>query len=319
MPFVTEELWQMLGQRLGKGAFAPSLLEAPYPARRPVDEAAERSFGPVLGVVEAIRNVRGEMNVPWKTVLSGVEVGALSAEALETLRAELGRVQRLGNVQGLVLHPAGKPAGRRPQCAVSVGDGFEVLVPLAGAVDMAAETARVDKELARLAGEMEGVEKRLQNPSFVERAPREVVEEARARIEELGERRRKLLAHRALLDGAVPPAPPPEAAPAVATSPAAAGERKAAPSGTELARKAAAARKAAPPPKRATPAPKKAASAKKGVAPRKAVPARKPAPARTPARPVKAATRKAPARGKARSAAKGSTRKKGGARRPARR
>jgi valyl-tRNA synthetase len=222
MPFVTEELWQMLGQNVGQGRFAPSLLEAPYPARRPVDEAAERSFGPVLGVVEAIRNVRGEMNIPWKTVLSGVEVGGLSAEALATLRAEPGRVERLGNVQGLVLHPAGRAAGRRPQCAVSVGDGFEVLIPLAGAVDMAAETARVDKELARIAAELEGVEKRLANPSFVERAPKEVVDEARARVEELGEKRRNLEAHRALLAGdALPGATPaPVHAPTAAAAPA---------------------------------------------------------------------------------------------------
>jgi valyl-tRNA synthetase len=214
MPFVTEELWQTLKTRLGATSWPASILEAPYPLRRDVDEEAERSFAPVLGVVEAIRNVRGEMNVPWKTVFHGVEVGALSPAAFATVRAEQGRIERLGNVQGLVLHEAGRPAGRRPQCAVAVGDGFEVLVPLAGAVDMAAETARVDKELAKIAGELDGVAKRLANPSFVERAPREVVEEARARVAELGEKRRKLEAHRALL------AEVPEAAPASAPVPA---------------------------------------------------------------------------------------------------
>jgi len=66
-------------------------------------------------------------------------------------------------------------------------------------VDMAAETARVDKELAKLAAEVDGVAKRLANPSFVDRAPPEVVEEARARVAELGDRRRKLEAHRDLL------------------------------------------------------------------------------------------------------------------------
>jgi valyl-tRNA synthetase len=226
MPFVTEELWQMLGQRVGDGAWPPSLLEAPYPARRPVDEGAERSFGPVLGVIEAIRNVRGEMNVPWKTVFQGVEVGGLSPEALATLRSEQGRVERLGNVQGLVLHEAGRPAGRRPQCAVAVGDGFEVLIPLAGAVDMAAETARVDKEIARLAAELDGVAKRLANPSFVEKAPPEVVEEARARVLELGDRQGKLEAHRGLLTGAPPQAAPAEPGPATPPAPAALARRE---------------------------------------------------------------------------------------------
>ena len=279
MPFVTEELWQMLGQRLGVANWPPSLLEAPYPERRPVDEASERAFAPVLGVVEAIRSVRGEMNVPWKTVFQGVEVGGLSAEALGTVRAEQGRILRMGNVEGLVLHDAGRPAGRRPQCAVSVGDGFEVLIPLAGAVDMAAETARVDKEIARLVGDMEGVEKRLANPSFVDRAPKEVVDEARARVEELAERRRKLEAHRAMLTGEAPAGPAP-----VAAAPAA-----------PLARRAKDGK--------AKPAEKKPAAKKKAVPGKKVVPARKPAPRKGKAPVPKKPAVKKPAAGKKKTVA----------------
>jgi valyl-tRNA synthetase len=201
MPFVTEELWQTLKDAVGAGGWPATILEARYPERRPADAAAVEAFAPVIGVVDAIRNVRGEMNVPWKTALRGVEVGGLSAAALATLRAEQGRVQRLANVEGFVLHPAGQGAPRRPQCAVSVGAGFEVLVPLAGVVDMAAETARVSKEIARVEADLGGIEKRLGNPGFAEKAPPEVVDEARARAEELRERRRKLEAHRALLGG----------------------------------------------------------------------------------------------------------------------
>ncbi|HET8734239.1 MAG TPA: valine--tRNA ligase, partial [Anaeromyxobacteraceae bacterium] len=307
MPFVTEELSQMLGQGFSKGAQPRSLLETRYPERRAVDEEAERSFVTVVGVVEAIRNVRGEMNVPWKTPFHGVEVGGLSEAALASLRSERASVERVGNVDGLVLHEAGRPAGRRPQCAVVVGDGFEVLIPLAGAVDMAAETARVDKEIARITAEAEGLEKRLANPGFVERAPKEVVEESRARVEELGERRRKLLAHRDLMAGvaapeapAAPPAPPATAPVAAAVTPAPAAPAaapakrvlpKAPPSGTELARKAAAARVEPParpaskPAAKAKPAPK-AVPAKKAAAARKPKPAAKPKPGRKPA-PVK--------------------------------
>ena len=226
MPFVTEELWQTLRTATGAKSWPDSIMVARYPERREVDEHAERSFGPVIGIVEAIRNVRGEMNIPFKTALVGVEVGALSAEALATVRAESGRIERLANAQGLLLKPAGEPAGRRPQCAVTVGEGFEVLIPLAGAVDMAAETVRVDKELARLDADAAGLRKRLENPSFVERAPAEVVAEARARAGELEEKRAKLLAHRALLDGAAPEGPgsgeaaPPASPPASIAAPA---------------------------------------------------------------------------------------------------
>ncbi|HZY03681.1 MAG TPA: class I tRNA ligase family protein, partial [Anaeromyxobacteraceae bacterium] len=199
MPFVTEELWQTLKKAVGASGWAESIMVAPYPEERAVDEAAERSFGPVIGVIDAIRNIRGEMNVPWKTPLRDVEVGSLSPEALATVRQEQGRILRLANVEGFTLREDGRPTERRPGSAVSVGEGFEVRVPLAGVVDMAAERARVDKELAKVEADLAGVRKRLANPSFVAKAPPEVVDEARDRAEELEARKAKLEAHRRLV------------------------------------------------------------------------------------------------------------------------
>jgi len=303
MPFVTEELWQTLKEAVGAQGWGDSIMVARYPERAPLDEEAERSFGPVIGIVDAIRNVRGEMNIAWKTPLVGVEVGALAVRALETVRAETGRVERLANVDGLVLHRAGQPAGRRPQCAVAVGDGFEVLIPLAGVVDMAAETARVEKEIARVDADLSGVEKRLANPSFVERAPAEVVEEARVRAAELRGKRGKLEAHRALLEGdaaAAAAPPPPEATPATAAAapPPVPADAEASRPGPKPAPRPRLARSSA---SRASPAPRTKApraggrkpskpprrparkSAAKGAGPR-AVPARAKAPAKKPAR-----------------------------------
>ncbi len=196
MPFITEELWQTLGAQVG--ARGPdSILLAEYPRAGPVDEPAERSFGPVIGIVDAIRNIRGEMNIPFKTALHGVQVGALAPEAIATVREEAARIERLANAPGLQI---GAGATHKvPQSAVAVGAGFEARIPLAGAVDMAAENLRIDKELARVDQDLAGLEKKLQNPSFVAKAPAEVVEKDRARIAELKEKRAKLLAHRDLL------------------------------------------------------------------------------------------------------------------------
>jgi valyl-tRNA synthetase len=196
MPFITEELWQTLGSQVGT-AGPDSILLAAYPATGPVDEAAERSFGPVIGIVDAIRSIRGEMNIPFKTALPGVQVGALAPEAVDTVREETSRIERLANAPGLRI---GAGATRKvPQSAVAVGAGFEVRVPLAGAVDMAAETARIDKELSRVDQDLAGLERKLQNPSFVAKAPAEVVEKDRSRIAELKQKRAKLLAHKDLL------------------------------------------------------------------------------------------------------------------------
>jgi len=200
MPFVTEQLWQTLKAQV-KGRGPDSIMIAPYPARGEVDEAAERSFGPVIGIIDAIRNVRGEMNIPFKTVLSGVEIGSLDPAAHATVANEAGRIRRLANVEIRTIHAGGERPRRGRGSAAAVGSGFEVAVPLAGAVDMAAETARIAKEIARVEADLEGIEKRLANPSFVEKAPAEVVDEARARVEDLRGKRRKLEAHRDLLVG----------------------------------------------------------------------------------------------------------------------
>jgi valyl-tRNA synthetase len=71
----------------------------------------------------------------------------------------------------------------------------EVHLPLAGLIDFAAERARVEKEIARSEGELQGLRKRLDNEGFVARAPREVVEKDRARAEELAGKREKLARH----------------------------------------------------------------------------------------------------------------------------
>jgi len=106
---------------------------------------------------------------------------------------------RLANVQKIELVPGGAPTPKTSGTAVAVGSGFEVRVPLAGVVDMAGETARIAKELAKIEADMGGLQKKLGNPSFVEKAPREVIEKDQARLEELTGRKQKLEAHRTML------------------------------------------------------------------------------------------------------------------------
>jgi valyl-tRNA synthetase len=201
MPFITEELWHVLRAKVKADAWPDSILAAPYPPVGPVDEAAERGFGPVIGIVDAIRNIRGEMNIPFKVVLEDVEIGSLDREAAATVREELARIHRLANVRDAVVHAGGAPPSKRPASAAAVGAGFEVRVGLAGAVDVAAETARISKDIEKVEQDLGGIERKLANPSFVAKAPPEVVEKDRARADELREKRGKLEAHRAMLSG----------------------------------------------------------------------------------------------------------------------
>ena len=325
MPFITEELWQTLRQVVGAEGWADSIMVAPYPGRGPLDEEAERGFGPVLGIVDALRNIRGEMNIPFKVPLRDVELGALEPAAWRTVGEELPRIVRLANVQGITRAPAGEGLPRRKGSAAGVGSGFEVSVPLAGIVDMAGEQARIGKELSKVESDLAGIERKLANPSFVERAPAEVVEKDRARAEELRGKRKKLEEHRAMLEEAEmeqpkeqletvsneTPAAPVETAPATAPAveappapepevPVVAAAPEAKPAPRKPARKPAAKKapaKKAPAKKaaRAKPAPKKAAR----KAPAKK-PARKAGSRKAAAKPVRAAKKPAKKAGKAR-------------------
>jgi valyl-tRNA synthetase len=204
MPFITEELWHVLRAQVKADAWPDSVFAASYPRTGVLDTEAELAFGPVLGIVDELRNIRGAMAIPFKVKLGEaipVEIAVADKATYDLLQAgEIGRIQRVAGVEGVnVRHGTATPT--LPQSAVGVGPGFEVRVALAGVIDIAAETARVEKEIAKVDQDLAGIDKKLQNPAFVAKAPPEVVEKDRARAEELREKRGKLDAHRAMLSG----------------------------------------------------------------------------------------------------------------------
>jgi valyl-tRNA synthetase len=211
MPFITEQLWQTLRAQIGARDWPDSIMVARYPDKAPVDEAADRAFGPVIGIIDAIRNLRGEMNIPFKTALRQVEIGSLEPAAYQTVANEEARIRRLANVEIGRIRADGSRPRRARGTAAAVGFGFELSVPLAGVVDMAAETARIEKEMAKVEADLAGIESKLANPNFIEKAPAEVVEKDRSRAAELRDRRTKLQAHRELLAGGGEEGQPPAA------------------------------------------------------------------------------------------------------------
>jgi valyl-tRNA synthetase len=172
MPFVTEEAWQHIG-------VGESVMVAPWPESNPehADPDAEARFAFAESVVSEIRRfrkahgVRDAQPLPVRIVPS-----AEQRHVVESVRRE---IQRLAGVSTLdVLDDAGDPSG----CARLVAGGAQVLVPLAGILDPGRERARISKRIEEIEAERARVEAKLANPSFLAKAPPQVVEKERARL-----------------------------------------------------------------------------------------------------------------------------------------
>jgi valyl-tRNA synthetase len=186
MPYVTEEIWQQLPKPTGTPG---SIMITMYPVAdtRLVDERTEREVELMRDVITAVRNLRAEYNVPPGKLLDVTVLASSEARAILSEEAHL--VRALGRVGELTLRDSGAaPAGTVSSPIRSAMGGLEVCVHLAGTIDVQAERARLDKDVAKTRKEREGVAGRLGNDSFVARAPADVVEKERLRLAELDEK-----------------------------------------------------------------------------------------------------------------------------------
>jgi valyl-tRNA synthetase len=187
MPFITEEVWQQIPKPTGTPG---SIMITMYPVADPalVDEAAEREMQLIMDVVVAIRNLRAEYNVPPSKELEATLYGA--SQASRTVLGDHWKLVRaMARVGEIRFGASSEP--EHGELAAVVGE-LQVGVKLAGTIDVAAEDARIEKELKKAEKERLGVQGRLGNASFVERAPADIVEKERARLLELDEKLAKL-------------------------------------------------------------------------------------------------------------------------------
>ena len=195
-PFVTEELW------LRTGETGPARTGLAAHARWPVGvagagaAAAADEINWLVDLIAAIRSVRAEMNVPPAALLPLVLVGADDTDKarLVTHDAAIRRLARIETASTADVAPAASAQivlGRTTAC-----------LPLAGVIDFAAERARLEKELAKVDADIAKVDGKLSNPSFIERAPEEIVEQERERRDAAMERRVKVVEALGRLQGA---------------------------------------------------------------------------------------------------------------------
>lgn len=140
----------------------------------------------MVDLVSEIRSVRSEVNVPAGAQAALVLVG-VSPATREAVAAWRPMIERLARVSAIEFAEAAPP-----QSAQIIVRGEVAALPLAGLIDLGAERARLDKELAKLGQDIAGIERKLGNPDFVARAPEEVVEENRERKSSAEARRAKV-------------------------------------------------------------------------------------------------------------------------------
>ena len=180
MPFLTEDLWRRVAP--AAGIEGETIMLQPWPEPADADPAAEAEVEWIKTFVLAVRHVRGEMDIaPGRRIAVALQGGdALDGERVEAHRSLLARLARLERLAWL------DPDAPTPPGAAAFAGGLRILLPFEGAVDLAAERARLEREIEKRVRDLGQVEAKLANEAFVTRAPAPVVEKQRARAAELG-------------------------------------------------------------------------------------------------------------------------------------
>jgi len=184
MPFLTEELWERLGDEGQKVDTLLMLSEWPKPLVS--DEAAAGDINWLVDLISEIRSVRAEMNIPAGAKVQLVVVGASDVTRGRVATHE-SAIQRLARAEDISMADAA-PAG---SAQIIIGEAT-ICLPLAGVIDLAAEKARLSKDAGKLEAEISKIEKKLTNPKFVEKAPDEVVAGEREKVSEAKEKLAKI-------------------------------------------------------------------------------------------------------------------------------
>jgi len=178
MPFITEEIWQKAAPLLGIASKTIMLQDYPAQEAGVADPEIDREMEWVKGVIIGIRNIRGELNIsPAKAIPVLLTKGSSSDQALlEKYRQFLIKLAKLDSAGWL------DDAAAAPPCAMQVVGEMEVLVPMAGLVDVDVELGRLAKEQEKLEKEIGRLSGKLGNARFVDNAPADVVAKEKEKL-----------------------------------------------------------------------------------------------------------------------------------------
>lgn len=181
MPFITEEIWQHLpheGETITRAAWPTRETSLDFPEAVPAFEA-------VQNVIRSVRNIRAEVNAPMSKQIQ-LFISTNDARVQDDLSSNSSYLQKFTNASELRIEEQ-MPAPEKAMSAIVTG--AELFIPLADLINIEEEIARLNKELVKYTKEVERVEKKLNNPGFVGKAPAHVIDEEKAKALDYTEKR----------------------------------------------------------------------------------------------------------------------------------
>ncbi|MDH5328035.1 MAG: valine--tRNA ligase [Gammaproteobacteria bacterium] len=181
MPYITEEIWQRVAPLTGMMLESnSSIMTQAYPEcdESLIDATSVEEIHWLQSLIMCVRKIRSEMNIK-----PGKPLPVLLQDASENDRALLHKYQNYVEKLAKTESITSLDAEEAPESATCLVGNMKVLIPMAGLIDKDAEIKRLNKDLAKLQKDLDGGEARLNNPSFVEKAPEAVVNKERERID----------------------------------------------------------------------------------------------------------------------------------------
>ncbi len=179
IPFITEEIWQSFTDNKEN----QSIMTEPYPEADDFtyDQNIMDQMDWLIGFVSNIRQIRSEMNISPKKKIS-VLLKETSSIEIERLKETQNYIQALGSVEAISIL---SDDDQEPVSATALLDGMKILIPLEGLIDIEDEKQRLQKNLAKIDKDIKSSKQRLLNKDFRSKAPQEIIDQLKTRLEHL--------------------------------------------------------------------------------------------------------------------------------------
>lgn len=191
IPFITEEIWQQLNKLTSENGETIMLSQYPTVETYLINQAVEEEIDWLKNIIQAIRTIRSEMAIsPSRLIPLQLRNVTPDIQSLVTkYKSTLKSLSKIAEIEYLAKDE------EAPLAATAVVGSLELFIPMKGLIDKDAELSRIHKEIAKLDKDIKLTEKKLDNPSFIDKAPADIVQKEKEKLEYAQQKKEKLMAH----------------------------------------------------------------------------------------------------------------------------